>query len=129
MDRIAATPDERTVTVTKAAMSKIRMESSNKPVTRKSLDAMREWVNQQIPGSADSVTGKVLGGAAQGDQGMKFADAAALAQQYDDSSGKQDVLAGFLGSIAVGSHRAEAHELALKITDPTRREEILKNIR
>jgi len=129
LDRISATPAERAVSAVEAAESKIRMDSYNKPVTRESLDTMREWVNKQAPGTADEVTGKALGSAAQGNRQMKFADAAALAQQYDEASGNQDVLAGFLQSNAVYSNRDQARELAQKITDEKRREEILKKIR
>jgi len=129
LDRIAATPEERTATATEAAVSKIQMNSYNKAVTREDLDAMREWVNKQAPGTADGVTGKALGSAAQGNRQLKFDDAAALAQQYDDSSGNQNVLAGFLQSNVVYSHRDAARELAQKITDEKRREEILKKLR
>ncbi|MEO5716280.1 MAG: hypothetical protein ABIT37_22565 [Luteolibacter sp.] len=129
LDRIAATPEERAATATEVAVSKIQQDSYNKPVTRENLDAMREWVAKQAPGTADNVTGKALGSAAQGNRQLKFADAAALAQQYDDASGNQDVLAGFLQSNVIYSNRDQARELAQKITDEKRREEILKKLK
>ncbi len=129
LDRIAATPEERTATAAEVAISKIQMDSYNMPVTRENLDAMRGWVDKQAPGTADNVTGKALGSAAQGNRQMKFADAAVLAQQYDDASGRQDVLAGFLQSNVIYSNRDEARELAQKITDEKRREEILKKLK
>ncbi len=128
LDRISATSTERAESAADAAVSKIQMDSFNKSVTRENLDAMREWVNRQAPGTADEVTGKALGQAVQGNRQLKFADAVAFAQQYDEASGKQDVLAGFLQNNGDYSNRDKARELAGKITDEKRREEILKNL-
>ncbi len=129
LDRIEATPAERAASAAEAAESKIRMQSFNKPVTREDLDSMREWVETQAPGTADSVTGKALGNAAQGGRQMKFADAAALAVQYHEASGNDDVLATFLESNAIYQNQEESRALAQKLTDGERKSAILKKLK
>lgn len=69
---------------------------------------------------------------------LNFAEAATLILQYQASSGNDDVLVGFLdgsGSITpmdggrVGHTEEEFIKLAEKISDPARREEVLKKLR
>ena len=131
LDRIEATPAERAATVDAAATSKIQQSSYQKGVTREDLDAMREWANSQAPGTADGITGKALARSTrnEGDGKFKFADAAALAVQYHESSGNDDVLVKFLEGWQARQNKDESIKLAEKISDPARREEILKNLR
>jgi hypothetical protein len=58
----------------------------------------------------------------------EFNHVAALAVQYHEASGNDDVLSEFLKSRAIDTHRDEARILAGKISDETRREEILGNL-
>jgi hypothetical protein len=131
LDRINATPAEKTEVVTNTAESKIRNMSYNKTITREDIDSMREWVSSQAPESTDKVTGKALGNSIRDDQGIKFADAAALAQEYGQASGNDEVLASFLESQASrrDKNRAQARELAESIRDETRREKILSQLK
>ncbi len=128
--RIEATPAERAATVEQAASSKIQQSSYQKAVTREDLDAMREWVNTQAPGTADAATGKALASALNNGNGrFKFADAAALAVQYQASSGNDDVLVNFLDGWQARQNKEESIKLAEKISDPGRREEVLRKLR
>ena len=131
LDRIEATPAERAATVEQAASVRIQQTSYEKDVTREDLDAMREWVNAQVPGTADATTGKTLASAVRGsgEGKFKFADAAALAVQYHEASGNDDVLANFLDSWQARRNKEESIKLAEKISDPTRREEVLKQLK
>lgn len=124
LDRIEATPAERTACAEKAAESKIGRSSYEKKVTREDLDTMREWVGTQAPGSTDSITGKILGNAIQGGGKMNFSEAADLAIQYND-----EVLATFLESGPARQNKEQARVLAEKISDLKRREKILKNLK
>ncbi|MEO8617158.1 MAG: hypothetical protein ABI600_18615 [Luteolibacter sp.] len=129
MDRIQATPAERASIAGDTASSKIQQLAYQKGITREDIDSMREWVSSQAPGTADSTTGKVLANATQGGGGFKFTDAAALAVQYHESSGNDDVLVSFLAGWPARQHKEEARLLAEKISDETRRADVLKNLK
>lgn len=129
LDRIEATPAERIACAEQAAETKIGTLSPQKKITSENLDAMREWLGSQAPGSIDSITGKVLGEVAQGGRAMDFAEAAQLALQYAQASGSDDVLAEFLESLAAYQNQDQARLLAAKISDPKLREKILMNFK
>lgn len=129
LDRIEATPAERAVCVSEAAGSKIQQLSQNKKITRDDIDALREWATTQAPGTTDKVTGSALAGATEMYNSLKFSEAAELATQYHDASGNDDVLVEFLSDGAGYRHKEEARILAEKISDPKRREKILKQLK
>lgn len=127
LDRIEATPAERADSASQAANSKIQMLANQKGVTREDIDAMREWVGTQSKETVDKSTGSALAAATQGNGTFKFSDAAALAVQYHESSGNDDVLVSFLGGWEASQNKELSLKLAEKISDEKRREEILKN--
>jgi hypothetical protein len=132
LDRIQATPAERVACVERAAESKIQSISFQKRVTREDLDAMREWVSAQAPERTGAVTGKALAVAARNGQTIEFSEAAALAVQYHDASGNDEVLSSFLNEWPTRQNeenKAQSRALAEKISDGKRREEILKKLK
>ncbi len=128
MERIAATPAERTACVEQAAESRIQSISYQKKITREDLDAMREWTQSQAPDSTDSITGKALANSIQGGRKMDFAAVSELAVHYHEVSGNDDVLSSFLDGDSSRQNKDQARVLATKITDAKRREEILKKL-
>jgi hypothetical protein len=128
LDRIKATPAERTACVERAAESQLRTLSYQKKVTRSDIDTMREWVSAQAPASISTVTGKALANAAGNGEKMEFSEAAELALEYNTATGNDDVLATFLYGYPARQNQEQARVLAEKITDPKRRAEILKKI-
>jgi hypothetical protein len=60
---------------------------------------------------------------------MEFSEAAELAVQYNDASGNDDVLSTFLDRGPARQNKEQARLLAEKISDPKRREEILKSLK
>jgi hypothetical protein len=129
LDRINATPAERTVCVVEAAESGIRSISHRKKITREDLDTMRAWVATQAPESTGSVTGKALANASQGSRKMEFSEAAALADEYNTAAGNDEVLSAFLDGWPARQNKDQARVLAEKISDGKRREEILKKLK
>ena len=129
MDRIAATPAERTACVEQAAESRIQSISYQKKITREDLDTLREWTKTQAPDSTDNITGKALANSIQGGRKMDFGEASELALHYQAASGNDDVLTSFLDGWPARQNKDQARVLAGKITDEKRREEILKNLR
>lgn len=126
LNRIEATSSERSACVEKAAESRIQSITFNQKITAKDLDAMREWTTSQAPDTTDRVTGNALARALQGENKMDFAEAADMAARYQDASGGDDVLYSFLDGHIPREDREQARILAEKISDETRRNEILK---
>lgn len=129
LDRISASPEERKESVEQAVVSNIQRSSRQKTITSEDIDSMRTWAESQSPGSADAMTGKALARSYRRNGKSSFADAAALAVKYHDSSGNDEVLVNFLGGWEARDHKEESTKLAEKISDPKRREEILNNFK
>jgi hypothetical protein len=129
LDRIQATPAERTACVEQAAESKLFNTSLQKTITRENLDAMREWVTAQAPESTSTVTGKALANASYNENVRKieFPEAANLAFEYDAGDGA--VLSSFLAGWQAVQNKERIRLLVDKISDPKRREEILKRLK
>jgi hypothetical protein len=128
LERIQASPAERTACVELAAESKIQSISYQNKVTREDFDAMREWVTTQSPGSTASVTGKALGDAVDSNRKMNFAEASTLAVEYNKASGNDELLTRFLESSAAQQNKEQARVLAASISDEKHRAEILKRL-
>lgn len=125
LDRIAATPAERSASAMKAIRDMYPKNPNSDKLTREDFDALREWAGSQSPESVDRVTAKALGDAAQGNRNIEFSTAVDLAIEYSAQSGNDEVLAGFLTSEAARRNKPIARDLAAKIFDETRRAEIL----
>ncbi len=128
LGRIDATPAERTACVEQAAESKLQNTSNQKKITRENLDTMREWVTAQAPESTGTVTGKALASAIHNGRKMEFSEAAELAVEYNSTANNDDVIFSFLDSYGSRQNKEQARVLAEKISDPKRREEILKKL-
>ena len=129
LNRIQVTPTERVIYVQKAAACKIDDLSQDKKLTREDIDAMRDWTTSQAPGTTDKVTGFALG-YSTGLETMEFSKTAALATQYHEASGNDEVLIGFLmACVPEDSFKQDARVLAAKISDVKRREEILNRFK
>ncbi len=125
LDRIAATPAERAASVMKAIRDMYPKNPYSDKLTREDFNALREWAGSQSPESVDRVTAKALGDAAQGNRNIEFSTAVDLAVEYSAQSGNDEVLASFLTSEAARRNKTIARDLAAKISDETRRAEIL----
>lgn len=128
LDSIQATPEERAVSAREAANSRLQTIAEDRAVTRDDVETMRQWLDQQAPGTKDRVTGEALADAAQDGGEFSFAEASKLALQYNRSSGNDDVLVAFLESFAARSNLEAALPLVDKISDPKRRQEILEKL-
>ena len=128
LDRIQATPAERTASVEQVAESSIQTISHQSKITREDIDTLREWVNAQAPESTGRTTGRALANALQGSHKLEFSEAAELAAQYHDASDNDDVLYSFLRNSwsVAGENKEQARILVGKISDAKRREERLR---
>lgn len=128
LDGIQASPEERSVSAREAANSQLQSIAEDRPVTREDVDAMRQWLDQQAPGTKDRVTGESLADAAQDGGEFTFAEASKLALEYNRQSGNDEVLVSFLESFAARSNLEQALPLVDKISDPKRRQQILDSL-
>ncbi len=129
LDRIQATPTERTACVEQVAESELQHISFQKKITREDINKMREWVSSEAPESVGSITGTALANASQNGRKMEFSEAAELALEYHNAAGNDAVLSAFLESWPARKNKDQARTLAEKIADPKRREEILKHLK
>ena len=128
MDRIAATPSERAACVEQVVASRFMAIARHRKITRADFDPLREWAKSHAPDSVDSITGKTLGILLMIPDKANLAAASDLAVQYHEISGNDDVLTSFLRNPHPGTNNEQARLIAAKITDPKRREEILKQL-
>lgn len=126
MKQINATPVERTACIEQAIATTIL--PNDKKITHDDLDALRTWVATQAPGTTDSITGRVLCVAALRQGKLDFADAADFAVQYSQASGNDDVLVTFVENWALAGNKEQARALAARISDETRRAELLQRL-
>lgn len=129
LDGVRATPQERAAAAVQTAESRLQMLGVSGEVTRQEVDRMRDWLKLQAPGEVDSITGKSLAEAAQERGKFKYSEASQLVLQYQQSTGKDDVLVSFLESYSARSNLEEAKDLANRITDEKRRAEILLQLK
>jgi RNA polymerase sigma factor (sigma-70 family) len=129
MDQIEATPRERTACVEQVAVSEFQQIPRNsRKVTRKDLDALREWAGTMGYASPDTLTGKALGSVLAGGRShTSYDELGELAVKYSRDRGNDDLLVAFLkepgGYIR---NQTSARALVEKVSDEIRREEILK---
>lgn len=122
LDKVQAAPDERERSAETVARRYVNSLAAKKEVSAAGIDAMRAWVSRDAPGSADRLTGEALAKGLTGGGGMDFAETAALALKYHQSSGNDKLLYSFLGNIPATDHKPEARALAERISDPENRE-------
>ncbi len=129
LDLVKATPEERASIVKNAAGVKFEEISAERLVTRDDVEEFRAWGKKHSPAQVDMATGEALGEAIQEDGDFNFSKAAELALQYHKSTGKDDILVGFLNGFSSPSRLEDAKKLAQNIADPKRREEALSHLK
>lgn len=131
MNRIEATPAERTACVEEAAENKFRQLSEDRKITRDDIEKLREWAKSQSPEIADRATGKALANSLKREGKMEFSEIAALAVDYHNASGSDEVLVPLLRDwqSRQDENKEQARALAGKISDEKVRNEILKDLK
>ncbi len=129
LSRISATAEEREQSAVKAATGFLQSKGWSGSLGSEDIDKMREWAVKDAPGAVDRLTGEGIANATNSGRGMPFTEAAKLAQRYRDSSGNDDVLTGFLWQTNLRDNKDEARELAGKISDPKKRDELLERFK
>ncbi|RYD36194.1 MAG: RNA polymerase sigma factor [Verrucomicrobiaceae bacterium] len=127
LERIKATPEERSSIAEMAAMGAISSKPMNGKLTTVDLVETRAWLERTATVEANRVIGQGLGKALEfGPAG--FSEIASLAVGLQEKDGNDEVLAAFLSSPAARKKKEEARALAAGITDAQRRAEVLKTL-
>jgi hypothetical protein len=133
LTRIQATPEERVACVEKAVLDKIFTFSYDwGSINNEQIAITRAWVMEQAPSVANKLTAtalsrkKVLSKSA-------FTETAEMAKSYDDVSGNDEVLIGFLTQsnvrISSTSDTTLSKLYAESIADPYRRQRVLDGMK
>jgi len=132
LDRIQASPAERTACVAEAAEQFVTGRTWERKPAAEDFTLIREWLATQAPEIADRTIGSVLAESVasfpsgQGPQKLSFQEAAAFALQEHETSGNDAVLAAFLSrSSAASANKQASLDLANRIADPVTRQKIL----
>ncbi len=125
LDQVKAGALEREAAAKVAAYSRLSELGQQGRVSEAEVDALRMWVDQQVPGMTDRIIGRALAEAAQQPGTFGFDEASEIALRYHLAAGGDEVLAAFLESYSARSNLDEARHLANQIKDPVLRDDIL----
>ena len=131
MDVIEATPEERVSCAEHFSGNYIRMLSNKRKVTLDDLNKLRERFTKISPDGVEAMTAGSLAKAMNGrNASMMFPQASTLAVELMESTGNDEVLAGFLEIAAFDEpNKPLGRELATKVRDEQRRGAILERFK
>ena len=118
LTEIEASPNERAAIINSA----LAIQMQRDPEAASDIEVTRAWIQEQAPDSVERLTGEQLGRMTRSGD---FQQMAAKALEYQQASGSDDVLIGFIESRPTAPYE-ELMELTHKIADPTERERISK---
>lgn len=125
-----STPDEKAAMVA-AVMNRSVNIGGSAPLSVEVIDKVRTWAATQAPDLVDKQTGAMIA-ASMWVVGGKIENVAETVMKYHAASGNDDTLVAFLTNESVLSkvngQEERALELAGKIKDPAKREEVIQMI-
>lgn len=124
-----ATPAERGTAVQQAAGTGLVQVAEDRSVTAQDVEELWKWLEKQSPATARHTLGSALGLAVSAGGEFTYDQAAALALSAQQTDAADDTLTAFLESTAASGEPEKSLSLAAKLTDPTRREKLLKSFR
>lgn len=129
MKRVNATPVERSEAASEAALGKMLAISEERAVTAGDVDQLRTWLQGNVPAEVDQLTGEAIGEAYEEDGYFDYEQSEKLALQYHESTGNDEVLAGFLRSYAAMENPREAGKLLNRIKDGELRQQLARELK
>lgn len=127
-EEIGASPVEHSAIVGEAVMRKFERHGwENKTPSAEDVAGMQQFLQAQVPEQADQLTGRSL--ARFGNNNQNFEQSFEMVDSMHRTNPNDDLLVGFLQESRVrGQYRDTARELANRISDPTRRDEVLERL-
>ena len=100
-------------------------------VTREDFDRFYQWAGSIDPDSVAGVTGTALALTLSSGKSASFDELAGIATDYHAAGTGDDILVAFIGQSVASEHvsKAKAREVAMRITDQERREELLEQLK
>jgi hypothetical protein len=129
LDAVSASAAEREAAAGHAASSHLVHLANSSAVTGEEIDSMRAWLNLQIPGGMDRVTGKAMAEAVQVSGSLGWDVATEMVLDYQTRTGSDEVLAAFIEGLVARSNTEQAGRLIEKIRDPAIRSAIREVMR
>jgi hypothetical protein len=127
MNEISASPAERDVCVEQAGSRTLMHLSLQRKLKREDIDRLREWTAKESPAMSDRTTGKALASVLSNNR-IEFAEAAEMALHYQENGAGDEVLLPLLENQRAQENKDAARKLTQRISDETRREEILRKL-
>ncbi len=127
---IGATPEEQATSIAATARNRFSNLCRDDKLTTDEIDSFRKWASSHEPATVDAITGRALASVAanQGNGSISETKANELLLHYQEASGSDDVVLGFLDSWPFWGNEAKARALAAKVKDPERRDKFLKTL-
>lgn len=126
LDNIEATAAERKAVATHTASTKLQLLAHQGTIDRAAINEMRGWLSKQAPDDVDAITGEALANHWNSD--MKWEDSAKLIGELHGEGASDELLVTFLSDHQAKEHRDAAIQMALKIEDEEKREEVLQKL-
>lgn len=123
LEEIEATPGERKEVAKQAATNKLQQLSHQGKIDRAAVDEMRTWITAQAPDDVDTITGESLGNL--WNPQVKWEENAKLIEELHAENPSDDLLVSFLEGHRAMQNREAARTLAEKISDETKRAELI----
>jgi hypothetical protein len=131
LSRIDATKEERAACMEVATMTLFTLMPREREVTRGDFDRFYQWAGSIDPDSAAEVTGTALALTLSSGKNASFDELAGIATAYHAAGAGDDILVTFIGLSVASEHvsKAKAREVAMRIADQERREELLEQLK
>jgi hypothetical protein len=131
LSRIDATREERVACMEVATLSHFTLMPRERQVTREDFDQFHRWAGSIDPDSADMVTGTALAVTLSSGKNVSFDEVAGIASDYHRAGAGDDILVAFIEQSVANDDvsKDKAREVAMKIRDLERREEILEQLK
>ncbi len=131
LSRIDATKEDRVACLEVATLSLFTLMPRERELTREDFDQFHQWAGSIDPESADKVTGTALAVTLSSGKNVSFDELAGIASDYHGAGAGDDILVAFIEqSVANESvSKAKARDVAIRIRDLERREELLEQLK
>jgi hypothetical protein len=126
LDAIEASPEDRREIAAKTADDQMQDLSGRNALDVAAVIEMRKWLTKESPGELETMTGQAL--ARDGGVALPFEKRLKLIEEYHAQSGSDELLVSFLYGNRTGKNREASLALAAKISDATKRAEIIKKL-
>jgi hypothetical protein len=131
LSRIDATKEDRVACMEAATLTLFTLMPRERQVTRADFDQFHQWAGSIDPASADKVTGTALAVTLSSGKGVSFDELAGIASDYHGTGAGDDILVAFIEQSVANEDvsKAKAREVAIRIRDLERREELLEQLK